>query len=401
MKKILTLALCLAAIGSASAQQDVVKQAKKTASKNLTEARKLIRQAASNPETSKQAETYYVGGKMEFDAYDDAYKRQAINPQDPSINVLDMGNNLIYGYDMYMQALPLDSLPDAKGKVKPKYSKDIYNTVFGHHNDFFNCGGYFYNNQKYYPEAYNAFMIHADLTQMPNAPKNIKNIPDSTVNMSYFNAGVSAYAGKELEPAIKAFKAARKNNTDNDQNYIYEIACWQYLAQEDSSLQEPAKVAILEIASDGYKKFGMSNMLFLNNLINSLVLDNKLTEAVATIDSAIEKYPNNAALYGLRGYVLDRMDRDDDSVDAYRKAAELPGADFETLKNAAKKIFKVGTLKWDKIEGATKEQREAIKKDYFLAAKAITEKAKAINAEDNDLNYVIENIDYAIETFFN
>ena len=85
----------------------------------------------------------------------------------------------------------------------------------------------------------------------------------------------------------------------------------------------------------------------------------------------------------------------------YKKAASLPGVDFETLKNAAKKIFKVGTQKWNNIEGATPEQRNAIKTEYFQYAKDITDKAKGMNADDSDLNYVIENIDYALETFFN
>lgn len=71
------------------------------------------------------------------------------------------------------------------------------------------------------------------------------------------------------------------------------------------------------------------------------------------------------------------------------------------MKNAAKKIFKVGTQKWNNIEGATPEQRNDIKVNYFQFAKGITDKAKAMNGSDSDLDYVIENIDYALETFFN
>lgn len=119
------------------------------------------------------------------------------------------------------------------------------------------------------------------------------------------------------------------------------------------------------------------------------------------MNTLISQNPENASLYGLRGYVNDRKGDDDASVEDYKKAASLPDVDFETLKNASKKIFKVGTQKWNKIEGATPEQRQEIKTKYFQYAKDITEKAKAMKADDSDLNYVIENIDYALETFFN
>ena len=135
--------------------------------------------------------------------------------------------------------------------------------------------------------------------------------------------------------------------------------------------------------------------------MNSLVLDGQLDAALAKVNEVIEQNPDNAALYGLRGFVNDRKEDDAASVNDYRKAVSFSNTDFETLKNAAKKIFKVGTQKWNNIEGATPEQRNEIKTDYFQYAKEIANRAKAMNAADSDLNYVIENIDYALETFFN
>ena len=401
MKKTLTLAIALLAVGSVSAQKQAVDQAAKLSGKadKIAEARKLIKDAVANPETAKDARTYFTGGKIEFDAFDNGYKKQMLG--DKSVNMVDMGNQLVAGYKYFMQALPLDSMPNEKGKVKPKYSKDIASKINGHYNDFFNAGGTFYNEKKYYPEAYEAFMICGDIPSLSFATKEIKNTPDSVVNTSYFNAGISAYAGENLEAAASAFKKARLNNTDNVQNFVYELACWQYLAQKDSTKQEQAKEQIKEIATAGNAKFGMSQPLFLNNLINSLVIENKMDEAIGTLNNLIASNPDVASLYGLRGYVYDRLEKDDESVADYKKAAELPNADFETLKNAAKKIFKVGTQKWNKIEGATPAQRKEIKDAYFQYAKDITTKAKGMNANDSDLDYVIENIDYALQTFFN
>ncbi len=403
MKKILTFALCVAAAGSMSAQKQVVDQAQKLAGKNdkIAEARGLIQQAASNPETQNDARTYFVAGKIEYDAFDNSFKKQMINPNDPSVKPLEMGEQLINGYNNFIKALSLDSVPNAKGEIKPKFSKDIASRLSGHFNDYFNAGGSFYNEKKFYPEAYEAFMIYGQMPSKPYASKEVKATPDSVVNTAFFNAGISAYAGNNLEAGANAFKHARLNNSDNPQNYIYELACWQYLAGQDSTKVDRAKNEILEIAQAGHKKFGLSQPIFVNNLINSLVLDNKIDEALAEVNTLVAANPENASLYGLRGYVNDRKGDDEASVEDYKKAASLPDVDFETLKNAAKKIFKVGTQKWNNIEGATPEQRNEIKTKYFQYAKDITDKAKTMNAEDSDLQYVIENIDYALETFFN
>lgn len=139
----------------------------------------------------------------------------------------------------------------------------------------------------------------------------------------------------------------------------------------------------------------------MNNLVNSLVLENRMDEAVQLIAAEIASHPDNAALYGLRGYVLDRKGDNAGSVADYRKAAEMADADFETLKNASKKIFKTGTEIWNTIEGPQPEKRNDVKVNYFEAAKKIAEKAKSIKADDSDIDYILENINYALETYFN
>ncbi len=59
MRKILTMALCLTAVGTMSAQKDAVDQAAKLSGKidKIADARALISQAASNPETANEART--------------------------------------------------------------------------------------------------------------------------------------------------------------------------------------------------------------------------------------------------------------------------------------------------------------------------------------------------------
>lgn len=399
MKKFLSMALIAATAIAANAQKATVDQAAKLAGKDNNQARELLKQAMENPETANDVRTYYVLGKMEFDAYDKALSKQMINPQDPSVNPVEMANEIINGYNAFIKALPLDSLPNEKGQIKPKHSKDMIGKMNGHHNDYWNAGGALYEAKDYYPGAYTAFMIYGDMPSKPWASKNLAAIPDSTINTAYFNAGISAYAGNALEDAAKAFKSARLKGTDNPQNYIYEIACWQYIANNDSTKAELAKTNIGEIAQAGFQKFGVTQPLFLNNLVNSYIIDNQIEKALELVNGQLAS--NEAPwLYGLQGYIYDRMNKDDESVAAYKKAAKLDGVDFETLKNAAKKVFRVGTSKLNEADPNNAAARTQIKTDYFDYAKQLANQAKALNADDPNLNDVIESIDYAISTYF-
>lgn len=402
MKKILTMALIAASTATLSAQKQVVDQAGKMAGKlNKTEeARALIQQAESNPETAKDVRTYYTGGKIEFGAFEEAFKKRAINPDDKAVNLIDMGNELVNGYNYFMKALPLDSIPNEKGEVKPKYSKEMLSKINSHHGDYFNYGGELFNNKHYYPEAYNAFMIYGDMPSQSWAEKTVKATPDSMVSLAYHYAGIGAYSGNNLPDALIAFKKARLAGIKDPKNYVYEIACWQNIALRDSTQEEAAKNAIQEIARHGYDSFGISDPLFINNLINSMLQNGKYDDAVELISKQIKETPDKPFLYGLRAYVYDRMDKDEASVEDYKMATSMDNADFETLKNASKKLYTTGTALLNALEGNQPAKRQELKANYFETAKAVAERAKAMHPDDSDINYVIENIDYALETYF-
>ncbi len=402
MKKILAIALGAATVVSVSAQKETVAQAGKLAGKidKIEEARALIKQAAENAETANDVNTWYTAGKIEYGAFDEAFKKRAINPDDAAADPIAMGTELVNGYNYFIKALPLDSVPNAKGEIKPKHSKDMIAKMNNHHNDYFNYGGELFNNKHYYPEAYHAFMIYGDMPSQPWASKALKQVPDSMIALAYHYAGIGAYSGNALEDAIKAFEKARNAGITDPQNYVYEIASWQNVALRDSTKADLAKNKIAEAAMAGYKKFGIQNPLFLNNLVNSMLMDEKYDDALALVSEQIQSNPDKAFLYGLRGYINDRKGDEAASLSDYRKAASFDDADIETLKNAAKKVYTSGTAVWNSIESAQPEKRQDVKVNYFEAAKAIAERAKALDPNDSDVEYILENINYALETYF-
>ncbi len=404
MKRILTFALCVAAIGAASAQKANVDQANKLSGKSdqLNTARDLIQKAMDNGETKNDARTYFVAGKIEFDAYDNGVKAKMINPDDPAAKATVMADELMKGYKYFLQALPLDSLPDAKGAVKPKFTKDIFGKITGHANDFLTAGADYYNENMYYPQAYEAFVTYAGLPASGMMGKMADIIPTDQVATAYFNAGLAAYLGKEFEKAANAFKQARTAGYEQPETYTYEIASWQAIASDESRAEEAQK-NILEVAIAGNARYGIEQPLFINNMINSLVIADRIDDALNNLNALISANPDNAALYGLRGYVNDRGGKDLESENDYRKAVSLEGVDVETLKNASKKIFRLGTEKWNGIEGNSDEAKAArkeVKEKYWEPAKDIALRAKAMSENDSDTDTLLESINYVLETYF-
>lgn len=399
MKKLISLALCSVAIFAANAQNATVEQAKKLAGKTdkIEEARSLIKEALSNPETENQAVTPYTAGKIEWDAYEKNQAVQLVNPD--KVNPVEMGKELINGYNYFLQVFPLDQLPNAKGEVKPKYTKELQKKIAGKYGDFWNSAVVFYNEKMYYPEAYEAFMIHGDIPGLEVLGKDRPAVQDTVRALSYFNAGVSAFASDKVEEASVAFRKACENNYNDPQAYIYEIACWQNIEQRDSTREKEARENIFAAAKRGYDKFGMSQPLFLNNMVNSLVNESKENEAIELVNDALSKNPENAGLYGLRGYIFDRLDNEENSEADYRKAAELPGVDYETLSNVVKKLIRIGQNKWNNIELGDPDSRakkQNVRTNYFEAAKKYAEKAKTLTDNPGDMDYLIENIDYLL-----
>lgn len=400
MKKFVALAICAASVAGAMAQKQVVDQAAKMAGKfdKLPEARALIKEAMQNPETAEDVRTYFVAGDLEYSAYDKGILAGQINPSDPQADRMTMARELLDGYNMMMKALPLDAQPDAKGK-SGKFGKKIASTVAGHLNDYFNAGGEFYNN-KQYPEAYELFTIYADMPDQDWLGKVTPQLAPEQRAQAYYYAGLAAYFSKEPLKATASLKNARLNGYEDPeaQNYVMEIACWQQLAN-DSTMTQQAKSNIIDVARAGFQKYGLQVPLFFSNLINSLISDGQFGQAYSLMDQEIANNPENGWLYGLRGYVCDVDGKDEASVKYYRKAAELPGSDFETLKNAARKIFRQGQEEWNKIEGNSADAQKAradIRQNYFEVAKAITDKASQMPNADSSIDYIVDAINYML-----
>lgn len=379
MKKIVSMLLCFASMGYVSAQTPECKQA-------------------------------YESAKAFDDSYNNAQGKLVLNPNDKSVDKVEMAENLLKAYTGYKAVLPLDQQPNEKGQIKPKYTKKINESLKKHaiNGDFINGGIDLWNAQKLYPDAYNSFIIGAELILNPEiVGEKGKIFADSIVGLWYYNAGNCAFNSRNYDKAAEAYKQSLDLGNTQSDVYKYLIAAYQNMQQnniEDTVYVNTVQTKIYDAAEHAYKNFGSSDTYMFNNYMNKFFLTEDYKAGMEILNTEISKNPNNGNLYNLRAMFHRELKDNDARYADLIKAGELCN-DYATLTDVAAELSRAGQRALNEIQGddaKSKEMRLAIKDSYFLKALEVATRAKesAKDGNTSKIDGVIENINYGLETFF-
>ena len=388
MKKISILGLCFLTVASVSAQKNVVKEAERATT--IKDARTIIAPALTNPETANDVYTWYVAGKKEFGHYDDQYAKMAIGKKD--IDQKEMGLALINGYEYYMKALPLDSVPetekdgtpklnkDGSVKVKTKYSKEIVNAISGHFNDFLNAGQFLYD-AKDFTGAAKAWGIYTQLPYNEQLGKAKPVAPaDSTMGQVIYYQGVAAWQGEDLPGALSAFERAIALNYKEKNLYDYAMSVAAQLKNDEK---------VVAIAKRANELYGKEDSKYISIVINDLIIKENYSDAMSLLETAINNNPTNAQLYNVMGVLYESQKDQDKAYEYYKKALELDSA-------TAKHSYDVGRIIYIKAatisEGASNLDQAAYTKVHDeqvapLLKEALPHLQKAYSLDEDNTDY--------------
>ncbi|GHV14720.1 hypothetical protein FACS1894169_04210 [Bacteroidia bacterium] len=287
-RTLLVLALCAFA-GFSFAQKSAVKNAK--SSKDISEARTLIKPALTNPETMNDPETWKVAGDIEYKAFDDerTLEMQKQITQKGG-NEEKMYEGLYNMYEPYIKADELGQLPDEKGKIKNKVRKDVVKNLRDGHRFYIN-GGIFYNEKQDYKKAADFFERYWELPSLAifEDSRADFNTQDTTFQTIKYYAVISAMQSKDDARSIQLLKKLIAEPYVQNSTYK-ESDLYELLAEECKNTDTIAYVNLLR---DGLQKFP-SNKYFSLNLINVLIMRGKSEEAMSYLDEAIKNDPTNA-----------------------------------------------------------------------------------------------------------
>lgn len=316
MRKILFITMmAVLTSGSIFAQKSALKDAKRALGRDdLNEARTMIKQAVEHPETATDPETWKVWGDIGNKAFDLQRTNAMLGK---SANDKVMYDGLMESYGPYVKADSLGELPDAKGKVKNKFRKDIAGILRANHPFYIN-GGVYYNDQGDYKTATDFFEIYWNIPSLPifEGEKDAF-VLDSTFQTIKYYAIITAIQGEDHKRALAMLQRAAKEpfieNSAYKESDIYELMASEYIQLGDSA-------KFLEILYDGAEKFPSSNY-FLPNLVNVFIREGNTDKAMEYLDKAIENTPQNSCdLNSVKGALLAEQKNYEAAEAEYRKA---------------------------------------------------------------------------------
>ena len=391
MKRVLlTVALCVAASAS-FAQKKVVNEAQsiaKGSNADFGEARTLIKGALENPETKDDAKTWYVAGFIEDQQFN-AERAKQILGQQPNEPVM---YEALYGILPYFQkAYELDQLPNEKGKVKPKYTKDIKSILSANHVYLFNGGAYYFDKQEY-KKAYDFFNQYVEISELPMFAGTQTAEKDSTFMTVQFYAAAAASLAKDSRLAIAALERAK--NTPYRQYDVYQYLCYEY--GEARTAQD--SVMLEKTFEEGMQVFPDS-AFFLNNLINTYIYSNRNEKALEMLNVAIQKNPNDANLYNVMGRVYETGLKDYANAEKnFQIALEKDPNLTDALSNIGRIYYNQGVNKLSEanmLNDSKKYQEElSMAKDLFKKALPYYKKAHEAEPEKMDNMIALRGIYY-------
>ena len=389
MKRLLlTVALCVAASSASFAQKEAVKEAQGIAKgdkADFTEARALIKGALENPETKDDAQAWYVAGFIEDQQFS-AERTKQILGQQPNEPVMYEALGAILPY--FKKAYELDQLPNEKGKIKPKYSKDIKSILGADHVYFFNGGAYYFD-QKDYKKAYDFFNQYLEISELPMFEGTQTAEKDSTFMTVQFYAAVAATQLQDSPIAIKALERAK--SSDFRLNDVYQYLSYEYKQAGDS-------VNYVKTLEEGYAKFP-NEEFFLMSLIDAYIQSSQNEKAISYLNTAIAQKPSDSQLYHALGIVYETGIKDyAKAEETFKKALEVNPESVESMSALGRIYYNQAVNKQGEanmINDSKKYQEElTIAKDLFKQALPYFQKAHEMKPSESEYMVALRGIYY-------
>ena len=305
MKRIvLLMAACAVAGFSYGQKKPKINQAEKARSEgNLGEAKEIIDAAAEYEKLKDDGKTWYYRGLV-YSSLDTTtnpqYSNLANDPLKIAMESFQKAEELNKGKSDYF-------ISDANGL--PILKSQQIQTLWGY---YLNKGVESYQAQ----DTDNA-ITYFTKTQIIQ--------PDDTTG--YIYAGLAAQSGQKYDVASKNFY-----RLINDMNYHSEDV-YNYLIYIEGTVNEDNEKA-LELIRKAKKQFP-DNADFAKSEINALIQMDKIDEARAELQTAIEKEPDNSNLYFTLGVMHEELGKKEEAKKAYQKAVDLDNSNFNAVFNLA------------------------------------------------------------------
>ena len=361
---------------------------------NIAEARLIIKEALTNAETENDAETWYVAGLIENKQVDIENTLEILGKK-PNEEAMYSALEKIIPY--FTKAAELDQLPDAKGKVKPRFLKDIRSIIRANRMYYINAGVFAYNNGDF-QKAYENFKLFGDIPSMDlfaDEKWDIQQGDTTNLQIRYY-AALAAARIPDTKAATVIFEDIKdKGYVEN--GLFTEIDIYQDLARSYNQLDD--SIAFEKIVKEGFIKFP-GEEFFVMSMINLSINSGKSEEAISYLKSAIAQNPNNGQLYAVLGQLYYEDKKPDEAIKNLNKALELEPDNASFLSELGRVYFNMGVEKRktadETSEVAKSKELTAESLEYYKLSMPYYEKVFELDPTNRDAIFALRNIYYSL-----
>ena len=272
-----------------------------------------------------------------------------------------------------------DALPDAKGRVKPRYAEFLKMSYMQQYGQFYNAGAYYYGNEDY-SKAYDLFKMFIDtadkLYKLDVMPKDTTNVPVAAYNM--------ALCGMQMEDYAKVLThvdMALANEQMAPSAFRYKtVAC----------LELGDTAAWLDLCKEGTGRFP-DDAYFSQSLIQYYDSRGENDKLSALADELIANDPNNPLFVYLKAYIPHQKEDLDTAIEWYNKTLEVDPNYENALSNLARCYLQKAYLYSVENSSTKLNDKKKIAKDkevlngYYNQALPLLEKLRVNCPDKTDL----------------
>ena len=405
-KTLLTASLLLLSATLSFGQKALVDQAwslaKKSEKPDFKTARATIKQALEG-ESAEDVKAWYVAGDIEQRYYE---KENGQIQFGLKANEAEMYQALEDGYNYFRQTIALDTMPNAKGKVKPKYVKNVQKAFLANSDGYIQGGVYYFNNQNY-KKAYDIWNIFIEIRELPFMASVAKNMPaDSIYAMLEYNAALAALNAGDKELTMKALLRAKGNGYE--QNNVYKFIAGEYEQARDTAnlvaiLNEGnelfSNLDVVATRPDG-TTFTQKENYYTLRLINLYIAKNEYDKAIDVLNAVVANDPENPELWNVKGQLLEAQGDITGAIECFQKALDKNPSFALALGNMGRMYFNQAVEKnnelSEKITNTAEfnAAKEAEVLPLYRQALPYYEKAHQLDANEREYMVALRSIYY-------
>ena len=406
-KTLLTASLLLLSVTFTFGQKALVDQAwslaKRTEKPDFKQARASIQQALAG-ESAEDAKAWYVAGNIEQRFFEKEYSQLQYGL---GANEDAMYKALYDGYKYYLKAVELDTLPNEKGKVKPKYLKNIQKDLLNNTDGYNNGAVHQFNNKKDYKGAYDYWNIILEIRDLPFMAPMAKKMPsDSIYAQIEYNASLAAYYSDDRALSVKAHERAKGNGYE--QNSVYQRLVQEYSLARDT-------VNLIATLNEGNQLFGDTDVerkhadgstyykkedFYGISLMNLYISSQQYDKAFEVLNEILPKSPENYDLWNVKGNLHENQGETEEAIKCFQKALELNPKFADALGSMGRIYFNQAVEKDNELSTSitnTAEYNKAKEQEVlplYRQALPYFEQAHQLNADERDYMVALRSIYY-------